>query len=162
MQVDERYGKPGHPDSNWQRLLEAGFAAHGAVCLPILTGASFDASVGDYAQALAAALDSSDLRIGMFGIGTDGHTAGMLPGSLAAQETTATGVGYQSPDFLRITMTAPAIAELDVAIVYAIGIEKHSALDNLQRDLPVSQQPAQALKNVATALVYNDYMGETA
>src|SRR5258708_2139506 len=34
--TDERYGKVGHPDSNWQQLLEAGFDPGHAKTYPIL------------------------------------------------------------------------------------------------------------------------------
>src|SRR6185503_424745 len=34
--TDERYGAPGHPDSNWQQLLDGGFDLPGASLVPVL------------------------------------------------------------------------------------------------------------------------------
>ncbi len=156
MQIDERYGVTGHADSNWQKLLDAGFVPGNARCMPMLTSKSFEETIESYATALAVAFQAADLRIGLLGMGADGHTAGILPGSSAAQETTASVAGYQGPDFLRITLTEPALIQLDAAIVYAVGAEKLPALERLRENVPISEQPAQILKHVRQVYIYND------
>jgi 6-phosphogluconolactonase/glucosamine-6-phosphate isomerase/deaminase len=155
-QVDERYGAVGHADSNWRMLLDAGFRCPGARYRPILHNVSFEKTVASYEQTLSTLLQQSDLCIGLFGIGADGHTAGMLPNSTAASESKHLVVGYTGPDYSRITMTTPAIARLDVATAYVSGPAKIPALQDLQADLPIEKQPGQALKQAKELYIYSD------
>jgi 6-phosphogluconolactonase/glucosamine-6-phosphate isomerase/deaminase len=161
LQVDERYGELGHRNANWQALLDAGFSCGDARCIPILRAESLAETTQLYEADLRAALAHSDFRVGLFGIGADGHTAGMLPGSSAAQETERLVASYHGPDFTRITITTPAIAQLDLAIVYAVGHSKASALRALQQPGDIIQQPAQALRHAAQTTVYTDYQGDS-
>lgn len=185
--TDERYGAVGHPDSNWRQLDEAGFALPGATLLPVLTGIRNTLSTpeltrpstipdsGDAAttaptdpatlQDVAArwgiqlkeALAAADFRLGFFGIGADGHTAGMLPGSPAIT-TTEYAAGYDAGKFQRLTMTIPAIAHLDEAVAYAVGDSKWPVIDELAtQSIEPAKQPAQALKLVHTLTIFNDH-----
>lgn len=168
--TDERYGPIGHDDSNWYHLEQAGFNLPGATMLPVLQGKDRQQSTRDYAATLADNFATADYSLGLFGIGPDGHTAGILPGSPnidtnelatsyadseATQEFTE-GV-YRDKD--RITMTAVAITHLDEAIVVALGKDP-SLFERLEQTIDVSEMPAQALKQVAALSVYNDYKGE--
>ncbi|MDF2461104.1 MAG: hypothetical protein K0S68_507 [Candidatus Saccharibacteria bacterium] len=159
--TDERYGDVGHPDSNWRQLAEAGFELPGARLRPVLSGASLDATVANFADILEEELDRADYRLGFFGIGADGHTAGMLPGSPAV-EADDLAAGYDAGNFIRLTMTIPAIEALDEAVVYAVGEAKWPVLDQLDEELDLDVQPAQALKEVETLTVFNDHKGEAA
>jgi 6-phosphogluconolactonase/glucosamine-6-phosphate isomerase/deaminase len=166
--TDERYGEPGHPDSIWQQLAAAGFVLPGATLLPVLIGADFDATAAAFGRLLDARLAGADFSLGLFGIGPDGHTAGILPHSPAVAATEP-AVAYHSaaipgvrPPFPRITMTAPAIARLTEAVVYAVGKAKWPTLDDLAHDVPLADQPAQALKSVQTLTIFNDHTGEQA
>jgi 6-phosphogluconolactonase/glucosamine-6-phosphate isomerase/deaminase len=156
MQIDERYGDPGHAHSNWQALLDAGFDCGAAHCTPILRGLPLTETVEAYKEELAQALQKHDYTIGLFGIGADGHTAGMLPDSSAARETQQLAASFIGTDFPRITMTTPAIAQLDIAIAYAVGDSKAPAMHALHTDLSIPEQPAQALKRAASVYVYTD------
>jgi 6-phosphogluconolactonase/glucosamine-6-phosphate isomerase/deaminase len=158
LQIDERYGPVGHANSNWQQLLDAGFVCDGAVYRPILHGMSFAETVSSYMETLQDALNNCQLRIGLLGIGPDGHTAGMLPGSSAANETAQLVAGYQGPDYTRITMTAPAIARLDLAVAFASGEAKRATLGKLQTEVPIPEQPAQAIKKAARWYIYSDVL----
>ncbi len=159
--IDERYGVPGHMDSNWTQLLAAGFDMNNVVALPTLSGKSFEETTSDYGKQLSNALASSDYSLGLFGMGTDGHTSGILPGSPATEETDKLVIGYRGPDYLRITTTATAIKQLDEAVLYAIGVAKHLALSSLiATELPISRQPVQVLKAIKSFTIYNDYKGE--
>lgn len=156
--ADERFGRPGHPDSNWQQLLTAGFALPGAHYHPVLQpGLDLEACTAAYARQLGRLLNQAGFAIGLFGLGSDGHTAGILPGSpaVAAQADVA---GYRGPDFWRITITPPVIARLDEAVLYAMGAQKAPALQQLRRTAGLEEQPAQALKRAGTLLVYNEQM----
>jgi hypothetical protein len=46
-----------------------------------------------------------------------------------------------------------------VAYLLAYGEDKRPALENLKTELPPNQQPAQILKDIAEAYVYNDQVG---
>jgi 6-phosphogluconolactonase/glucosamine-6-phosphate isomerase/deaminase len=159
--TDERYGDVGHPDSNWPQLQAAGFALPGATLLPVLHGESMEATVDTFTATLAQAFQQADFSIGLFGIGADGHTAGMLPHS-GAVAATQFAFGYDAGNFVRITMTPPAIAQLNEAVVYAIGEEKWPVLDQLEGEVPPIDQPAQFLKQVPNVIIYNDHRGEAA
>lgn len=157
MQVDERFGPVGHSDSNWQQLIKAGFDRTNLKWQPILRNKDINKTSTEYRHDLAGAISGSDLVVGLFGIGADGHTAGILPGSQAVHEQNLVSA-YIAPDYERITITPAAIAKINLAIVYATGYEKATALQNLQKDLPVEAQPAQALKLAGDTYVYNDYL----
>lgn len=158
--TDERYGSVGHPDSNWLQLEQAGFRLPGARLVPVLHGHPVGETTLEFAQHLQEYCQESIYCLGFFGIGPDGHTAGVLPGSPAITAT-EWAVSYQVPEFLRVTMTPPAIAALSEVVVYAMGEAKAEALANLQKDLSLAEQPAQALKQVATVTIFNDQIGDS-
>jgi len=154
--TDERYGPPGHEDSNWHQLELAGFNSTGAVSSPVLNGTDFLAATRSYNDYLDKELNSADYKIALFGIGADGHTAGILPHSVAA-DSQSWAEGYEAPNFYRITMTPAAIAELDEAFVFAAGEAKWPALSQLKDSLDISEQPAQALKKADKLTIFTDY-----
>ena len=158
--TDERYGAVGHPDSNWLQLEQVGFELPGATMQPVLTGATRDETVANFAKTLDDDLNANDYRLGFFGIGPDGHTAGILPHSPAV-DSKDLAAGYDAGPLKRITMTMPAIARLDEAVAYAVGEPKWPVLDQLETDLPLADQPAQSLKKVPALTIFNDHKGET-
>jgi 6-phosphogluconolactonase/glucosamine-6-phosphate isomerase/deaminase len=160
MQIDERFGQVGHPDSNWQQLKEAGFLDGNTTSFPILQGKDLQTTRSDYEQILEHALQKAAYKIGLFGIGTDGHTAGILPGTEATKKNASLVVAYRTPDYTRITISAEAISQLDTVIAYAAGSAKENALRTLEKDVPVAEQPAQILKSVKDSYVYNDILEE--
>jgi len=155
MLTDERFGPVGHKDSNWKQLHDAGFSLPRAKLLPVLRDLPFPETVRVYEEELDRAMDESDLRIGLFGMGADGHTAGILPESVATSSTSL-AVGYEAPRFTRITMTHLAIARLNIAVLYAIGEEKVPALRMLEEKHDIHTQPAQALKNAGELTIFTD------
>jgi 6-phosphogluconolactonase/glucosamine-6-phosphate isomerase/deaminase len=159
--TDERYGDVGHADSNWLQLQKAGLELPDATMLSVLQGLDMDTTVQQFSSLLERELSQAGFRIGLFGIGADGHTAGILPQSDAVAATQF-AFGYDAGNFKRITMTPAAIAKLDEAVVYAMGDEKKSALNQLQTDLSIAEQPAQSLKQVPKVTIYNGYTGEAA
>ncbi len=158
--TDERYGPVGHADSNWQQLTAAGFKLSGAQVVPILHGHDIDQTTTEFAQHLQEYSQGATYCVGLLGIGSDGHTAGILPDSPATTSANLAS-SYQGSDFKRITITPPALAALNEVVVYARGEAKKQALLNLQTDLPVAQQPAHALKQVAKLTIFNDQIGDT-
>ncbi|HVX24215.1 MAG TPA: 6-phosphogluconolactonase [Candidatus Saccharimonadales bacterium] len=159
--IDERYGPVGHPDSNAAQLEQAGFRPTEAHWLPILhPNTSLPVTVKQYEKVVAKTLAQADCIIGQLGIGEDGHLAGIMPDSPAAQETSRLVYGYQATDFERITLTFPALRQIDVAYAFAFGPAKRAALEHLQRRRPANKQPSQILKQLPEAYVYNDQIGE--
>lgn len=167
---DERYAEQGHKDSNWQQLVDAGFELPGANLLPVLTNQDRPITTEEFANNLENGFNQSDYSIGIFGIGPDGHTAGILPGSpgidspdmavsYADDEATPSVIEgiYRGKD--RITMTAAAIARLDEIIVLAFG-KKPILFDKLEQAADIETMPAQALKQVNKLTVYNDVKGK--
>jgi 6-phosphogluconolactonase/glucosamine-6-phosphate isomerase/deaminase len=161
MLADERYGRPGHKESNWAQLMQAGFNAKPARLLPVLqAGLSFEQTISSYNKLADQAFSDNEVIIAQLGIGEDGHIAGILPGSPAAAETKALVVGYQSAPHKRLTLTFPGLRRVSASYTFAFGSTKHQALSSLQaRSLALSKQPAQILKQLPEAYVYSDQVG---
>jgi 6-phosphogluconolactonase/glucosamine-6-phosphate isomerase/deaminase len=158
--TDERYGEPGHDDSNWQQLIAAGFQGKEAVLLPVLiSGASLEQVTQKYDELLAKQLANCDVAVGLFGMGADGHIAGILPGTKA---TKASGLafGYETKEYTRVTITFSTFEQLNAAYVLAFSKAKLPALTHLASKLPLNEQPAQILKKLPEAYIYNDQVGE--
>lgn len=157
--TDERYGPIGHPDSDWLHLEEAGFQLPGATLVPVLTGENRTATTDHFSKTLQELLEKSDYKLGFFGIGPDGHTAGILPHSVAA-ESTELACEYDAGQFERITTTPATIAMLDEIVVYGMGEAKKPTLEQLNEDYSVVDQPAQALKQVPLLTIFTDQLGD--
>ncbi|HVQ44471.1 MAG TPA: 6-phosphogluconolactonase [Candidatus Saccharimonadia bacterium] len=153
--IDERYGPPGHADSNWHQLEVAGLKLPGATLHPVLTGASESDTAAAFAKFLADQFDTADHVLGLLGIGLDGHTSGILPHSPAV---TAPGLvcAYDGGQYQRLTTTPRALKHLNEAVAYAAGEAKWPVLDRLETDLPIAEQPAQALKAVPHLTIFTD------
>jgi 6-phosphogluconolactonase/glucosamine-6-phosphate isomerase/deaminase len=161
MPADERYGEPGHADSNWAQLMTAGFDAKQATLLPILqAGQSFEAAAQDYTARAEQALAANDVAIVQLGMGEDGHILGVLPNTEAVQ---ATGLvfAYDHPSYKRLTLTLGALNRATAIYAFAFGAGKLPALQNLQnKSLSLDDQPAQILWSLSEVYIYNDQVGE--
>lgn len=155
--TDERYGKPGHADSNWTQLHQAGFNGQAATVIETLAA---DSTVEDtcrqYGQAVRDALSQADVVVAQFGIGGDGHIAGILPQS-PALGSTETVAAYDAGNFMRVTLTPSALQHIDSAYAMAFGSTKRHAMEQLRdQTLSLNDQPAQILKSLPRAAVYSD------
>jgi 6-phosphogluconolactonase/glucosamine-6-phosphate isomerase/deaminase len=164
---DERYGHVGHKDSNWKQLEDAGFNFDGVNKIPVLIGKSLEGTASAYKKGIIKAMNevatSEGLIIGQFGIGADGHIAGILPHSRAAAYLEADHTGkdsplicaYRSSPFIRITLTPVALNKVSIAYVFAFGDSKREAVERLRgQDLSIDEQPAQILKHLPEAYLY--------
>lgn len=161
MLTDERYGPWGHPDSNWRQLLEAGFQPKTARAIPTLSQSnlSMEATTEAYGDRLGREMAAADIVIGQFGMGNDGHIAGILPGSPAAYETERLASGYHTETFDRLTMTFPAFLRLDQLHLFVFGASKRPQLERLRDEqLEPVLQPVQIIKRLNDSTVYNDQM----
>lgn len=103
---DERAVPPDHPESNFRMAREL---------LPAARLHRME-SAEEYARILPEPLDLLYL-----GMGEDGHTASLFPGSPALEETRRV-VAVRGPD--RITITPPVIASARALLVVATGAAK--------------------------------------
>lgn len=158
-QIDERYGELGHDDSNWNGIVEvAGSFNDYADTLKVLQDSgSIEEDAANYNAQLTMLFKKNILKVGLFGVGVDGHVAGMLPGSEAKFLKYTDGrmvVNFRGSDFPRITTTSALMKVLDEAVVYACGEAKADAINKLYKKLPANEHPAQLLKEVTQVSVY--------
>ena len=154
--TDERYGPSDHFNSNYFQLLEKGFNLPEAKLIPVLIDDDRNITTKKFIKILEEELKLADYRIGLFGIGVDGHTAGILPNSLAIQCQDLV-CSYDTSVFSRITITPKVIEKLDEAIVWAQGEEKWEVLKNLEKNIDINLEPAQILKKVPLLTIFSDY-----
>lgn len=154
--TDERFVPVGSPDENWQQLLDSGFSLPGAKLYRPLNGKSRVETTANLNHWLDEELRVADYKIAIFGMGTDGHTAGIKPDSVAVTSTEL-AADFTGDDFERITITPTMVRQLDEAVIQISGDNKRSQLEQLLHDeLDVNQQPAQILKSVPRAVIYTD------
>ena len=160
MPMDERYGELGHPASNSQLLREAGFETDTATFVDILaSNASLPDTTQIYNQIITNAFATADIAIGQFGLGTDGHIAGILPGSPATKKQTIQAVGYKWHDYIRLTLAPRALMQISVAYVAAYGEDKKHALERLRHNTePLSTLPGSLLYKLPEVYVYNSFI----
>lgn len=152
--MDERYGDVGHKDENWQKLLNAGFSLPQASTYRTIIGAGRQETARQFDTFLQDSLRAADYTIGLFGIGTDGHTAGIKPNSPGINDSELV-VEYVGDDFERVTITTEAIKKLDEAVLYVRGHEKDAQIEKLlHEDIDVYEQPAQILKAVPKSSLF--------
>src|SRR3989344_722165 len=125
--VDERYGPAGHQDSNWQKLIQGGFKLPRAQLQPLLDNSDFNQTRARFNTQIVNGFRHSAYKIAVLGVGIDGHIAGIKPNSQAISAKGLT-VGYSWDDFNRLTITFEALRQLDTAIVYMAGIDKHPVI----------------------------------
>lgn len=154
--TDERYGEIDHKESNWFKLKTGGFDIKGAKIIPFLCGKDILNTTSDIIQTLTTELEKAPYKIGLFGVGTDGHTAGILPNSESVKADYLV-YSYDAPPFTRITITPKTILNLDEAFIYAIGESKLEVIKKLKLDdLTVEELPAQILKAIPLLTVFTN------
>ena len=154
--IDERYGPIDYVDSNWLKLKQSGFDVAGAKMIPFLIGKDIKKTVVDIKDILKEELDKADYKIGIFGIGIDGHTAGILPYTKAVNDKELV-CSYNTEEFNRITITPSVVKVLDEAVIYAMGDSKWPIIEKLKGDVSIEEMPAQILKSVPKLTIFTDY-----
>jgi 6-phosphogluconolactonase len=147
FQVDERIGAADDPLRNLTGLLGALPAGCPAGVVPMPVEADdLGAACAAYSAALPATLDLIHL-----GLGSDGHTASLIPGDpvlgVTGDDIALTGT-YQ--DRRRMTFTYPRIAKARAVLWLVTGAEKRDALAQLlagDRGIPAGRitNPDQAM-----------------
>jgi 6-phosphogluconolactonase len=133
---DERYVPPEDPSSNY-RMAKETLLDHvpcpAANIHPMPTHfPSADAAARDYELTLRNHFVEQwpHFDLVLLGIGDDGHTASLFPGSLALAERTRWVVAAQAPvaPQLRLTLTLPALSRAAAVSVLVAGATKAEAL----------------------------------
>jgi 6-phosphogluconolactonase/glucosamine-6-phosphate isomerase/deaminase len=157
-QTDERFGPLGHKDSNWQQMQDDGFDFSGITTIPILTGASLEQTVGTYGAKIEQAFKDAAIVVGQFGMGADGHIAGMLPHSSAIDSKDAVAA-FTDVQFTRVTLTPRMLRQIHASYAFVFGESKKAAVQKLQKEsLDIHEMPAQLLKEMQNVHFYSDQL----
>jgi 6-phosphogluconolactonase len=144
---DERAVPPDHPDSNFRLASEGLFSR-----VPFLPGRIHpmpadrpdrDAAAREYERLLPPRLD-----VLLLGMGPDGHTASLFPGSPALAERSRRVVPATAPvePALRLTITPPVIAAARHVAIAVAGAEKAAMV---ARALSANADPAEVPAHLA-------------
>lgn len=157
MQTDERFVALDSNDCNWYQLTNAGFDTKHAAAFPMLVeGKTRDEVAELYSETVLREFIAADYIIGQFGVGSDGHIAGIKPNSPASTSDMLV-CGYQGEDFERITLTFPALQQVDEAFAFVFGEAKRPTIERLLGDIPsLAEFPAGVLRTTPISTVYND------
>ena len=139
---DERWVPVDHPDSNegMARRVLLDHVPAAAVYSMRGAGRTIDDAADAY-DALVAARD--ELGLVHLGLGPDGHTASLFPGSpaLHVEDRMVVATGDDLHPHLRLTLTFPAIAHAALAVFTVEGEEKRDAFARVRagEDVPAAR-----------------------
>jgi 6-phosphogluconolactonase len=163
---DERHVGPDHPDSNFRMATEAMIAKS-----PLKPGQvtrikgeypDTEQAAREYEQAIRSSFKLADGQFPRFdlvllGMGSEGHTASLFPGTSALHEKERIAVSNWVGKLLtdRITLTAPAINNAVHVIFMVTGADKAPALTAvLERVYEPEQLPAQLIQPTNGTLLW--------
>jgi len=130
---DERCVPPDHADSNYRMAREAllDHVPLGADRVHRIAGERPPAeAAAQYQQKLVRLGDPPRLDLVLLGMGPDGHTASLFPGTPVLDERArwAAPVHVRKLDSWRVTLTAPVLSAAAHVMFTAVGAEKADAL----------------------------------
>ncbi|MCA9427642.1 MAG: 6-phosphogluconolactonase [Candidatus Omnitrophica bacterium] len=116
FQVDERGVPPTHEDSNWRQLQERLLDKISGINAFRMEAENGEAGAEAYAKILDRELPKNEsgvplIDLVLLGMGPDGHTASLFPGTQALEVTDRSVVYNQVPqlDTYRLTLTYPVL-----------------------------------------------------
>ena len=149
---DERCVVPDHADSNFRMAIEA-LLKHVPAQVYRMKGegdaANHAAEYESELRSFFAGADWPRFDLVMFGMGDDGHTLSLFPGTTALSETSAWCVSNWVEKFntFRITMTAPAVNHAAQLIFSVTGANKASRMvEVLRGPFEPDRLPSQLIK----------------
>jgi 6-phosphogluconolactonase len=131
---DERAVPPGDPQSNYrmarETLLDPAHVPPANVVRWRGEDPDLDAAARDYEAALTGGASAPWLDLALLGLGPDGHTASLFPGTSALAEETrlAVAVDVAQMGTRRLTLTYPALCGARDVCFLVTGREKAPAL----------------------------------
>lgn len=143
---DERAVPPDDPQSNYrmarETLLEPARIPAAQIFRWRAESADLDAAAREYEQALRARGAPPWIDLALLGLGADGHTASLFPGTTALAEDRRLAVPVDVPALgtRRLTLTYPALVGATHVMFLVAGSEKRAALADVLR--PGSTLPA--------------------
>jgi 6-phosphogluconolactonase len=155
FQVDERVAPDGHPDRNLTQLFQAIAGTPMVTQLRIfpmpVTAEDLDSAATEYTEVLNEVTEGKGLDMIHLGLGSDGHTASLVPGDevLAVQNrlVACTHNSYQGR--IRMTLTYPLLNAAKQILWVVTGSEKKEMVQRmLQQDSSIpagSIRPENAL-----------------
>ena len=141
FQVDERVAPDGHPDRNLTQLFQAIAGTAMVTQLRIfpmpVTAEDLDASAQEYTDVLNEVTEGKGLDILHLGLGSDGHTASLVPGDgvleIKNRLVACTQNSYQGR--IRMTLTYPLLNAAKQILWIVTGSEKKEMVQRmLQQD----------------------------
>ncbi len=149
FQVDERCVPPGHADSNWLQIKEAILDVVPDARAHRIRAENPHGAEG-YETLLRAALPANDAGVPVFdlvllGLGLDGHTASLFPGTRALDETQRAVVRNAVPQLHthRVTLTFPVLNAARNRWFILRGADRRTVL----REVQAGQHPAGRIHN---------------
>jgi 6-phosphogluconolactonase len=153
---DERYVPPDHPDSNYRMTYESLLSK---VLIPeknihrVRTELDPEAAAQDYENQLHDFfhLTNNDwprFDLIMLGLGDDGHTASLFPGTTAVNEVSRRVVAnwVEKLQSFRITLTFPVLNHAAEILFLVSGASKAQILGDVLRPSGAARFPAQMVK----------------
>ncbi len=104
----------------------------------------------DAADDYSTALRSSTLDLALLGLGPDGHTASLFPGSPALEEREALAVSAPAglaPWVDRVTMTLPMLSAARAVVFLVVGADKAEAARRAFVEEPSTATPASLVRS---------------
>lgn len=135
--VDERYVPIDHPDSNagmMQRTLFAEGFLPGHRFLRFRTELNDPQATAEEFEGEWRALGIEELDVVQLGVGDDGHTASLFPGTGAidVDDRIATAVFVPKLDAWRVTITKPVLRAAKLRLVLAPGASKAQVIRDVR------------------------------
>jgi 6-phosphogluconolactonase len=163
---DERHVPPNDPDSNYRMANETMLSK-----IPVAAGNVFRIPAENPDAAAAAAAYEQTLRkffqlepaqfptfdLILLGMGPDGHTASLFPGTKALQEKTRLVVAnwVEKLKTSRITLTLPVLNAARCVTFLVSGTDKAAVLRAvLEEDVPAEQYPSKLIRPSAGKLIW--------
>lgn len=163
---DERHVPPDHPQSNYrmvrETLLKHAPMPEENIHRVFAENPDAAAAADNYEEMLLSFYQLAEGRLPQFdcvllGIGPDGHTASLFPGTAALRETKRLVVAnrVQKLQTHRITMTAPVLSNAALIMILVSGREKAEVLKEIiEGDYRPDQLPVQLIRPVRGRMLW--------
>jgi 6-phosphogluconolactonase len=102
-----------------------------------------EAAAAEYDRELAGVT----LGLALQGLGADGHTASLFPGSPSLEEQERRAVAVPHEDVERVTMTLPVLSAADPVVFLVVGEGKADAVEKAFSSAPELATPASLLRS---------------